>query len=423
MTRKKTKYLLKDECGILYERLATKKHALHKLIDDNARQCFVISTLKELNVPTLREICHNENLPLKKSIKKNELLTLMWNNIYSKRKGKIKLSAELSENEKIKTQHVGKHMSSLVRCQIWAQLKDRSVYDLKLLLKNHGYLDYQKLTKRNLEIVAFNEIFLPLINKNLRNVKHIYKNHHDKFCKALKKDRIPEKTEKIEISDIYSDLIPKRLRKKKRRRTKPKPRVRKMKPKPKPKPKKSEKKPKKSKKKPKKSKKKPKKSNKAKKNDELNYHPKRCEVKELGNNKIEITPYRGVFIDKKWMNKIVKGEKTWELRRTNCNIREPVYLIHNKKIYGIIQITDSIKTTTDHLIQHKKKHQVSKTEMVKYFKDAKKKYYWKINLLKVISPTPILGTGQTWWTIETQSRISCKIKASKLNKWKKKKKK
>lgn len=54
---------------------------------------------------------------------------------------------------------------------------------------------------------------------------------------------------------------------------------------------------------------------------------------------------KGLIIKQKWLNKIFSGDKTWEIRSSNTNIRGKIYLIQSgtKHIYGECEIVNSVK--------------------------------------------------------------------------------
>lgn len=63
----------------------------------------------------------------------------------------------------------------------------------------------------------------------------------------------------------------------------------------------------------------------------------------MNKNDEQIIPVRGIIIRQPWVNHILNGEKTWELRGKNTKIRGPVALIEGGTgtIVGMFNITDS----------------------------------------------------------------------------------
>lgn len=51
---------------------------------------------------------------------------------------------------------------------------------------------------------------------------------------------------------------------------------------------------------------------------------------------------KALVIDEPWISAILKGEKTWEMRKGNCNIRGPIALIRkgSGQVVGVAEVTD-----------------------------------------------------------------------------------
>jgi hypothetical protein len=72
---------------------------------------------------------------------------------------------------------------------------------------------------------------------------------------------------------------------------------------------------------------------------------------------------KGLIIKEKWLNLILDGKKTWEIRNFNTlKIKEKIFLIMSgsKKIYGECVIKESIKVDKEVLLKNLDKHQISK---------------------------------------------------------------
>ena len=97
---------------------------------------------------------------------------------------------------------------------------------------------------------------------------------------------------------------------------------------------------------------------------------------------------KGLIIKEKWLNKIFSGDKTWEIRSSNTNIRGKIYLIQSgtKHIFGECDIIDSKKLTLLDYQNNKDKHCILKgLENFPY----KNTYAWIIsNAKKYEKPIP-----------------------------------
>lgn len=97
---------------------------------------------------------------------------------------------------------------------------------------------------------------------------------------------------------------------------------------------------------------------------------------------------RCLKIDEKWVNLILSGKKTWEIRRTNTIIRERIAL-GNKKIkrcVGYATIVDSLEKSLDELEQYSSKHQANDF-LRKYAKGRDTLYAWVLDDIEV-EPEP-----------------------------------
>lgn len=90
---------------------------------------------------------------------------------------------------------------------------------------------------------------------------------------------------------------------------------------------------------------------------------------------------RGLIIKKKWLDLILSGDKTWEIRGTNTTIRGEIFLIESGAgaIVGKCNIINSFNTNIEELKIHHDKHLITDLSLIKYntiyaweFKNAKK---------------------------------------------------
>ena len=76
---------------------------------------------------------------------------------------------------------------------------------------------------------------------------------------------------------------------------------------------------------------------------------------------------KGLIIKEKWLNLILEGKKTWEIRNFNTSkIGERIALIMSgsKKVYGECTIKDSIKINKNILLKNLEKHQIRKEDVL-----------------------------------------------------------
>jgi hypothetical protein len=70
---------------------------------------------------------------------------------------------------------------------------------------------------------------------------------------------------------------------------------------------------------------------------------------------------RCLKIDDKWVNLILTGNKSWEIRRTNTRIRERIALGNTKigRYVGYATLIDSLELTVEELKKYNDKHQAN----------------------------------------------------------------
>ncbi|MBO4695635.1 MAG: ASCH domain-containing protein [Clostridia bacterium] len=96
---------------------------------------------------------------------------------------------------------------------------------------------------------------------------------------------------------------------------------------------------------------------------------------------------KGLIIKKEWLNKILTGEKTWEIRGRNCRIRGKIELIQSGSglVVGCCDLVDSFEIDTEILKKEKKKHCIEDINVIHY----KKAYAWVIgNPVRYSTPRP-----------------------------------
>lgn len=81
---------------------------------------------------------------------------------------------------------------------------------------------------------------------------------------------------------------------------------------------------------------------------------------------------KGLIVKSPWLEHILLGSKTWEIRNKNTNYRGKVYLIKSGSghIYGKCNIVDSKKISLGEFIKNKDKHFVEDMSLLKYKEDS-----------------------------------------------------
>lgn len=102
---------------------------------------------------------------------------------------------------------------------------------------------------------------------------------------------------------------------------------------------------------------------------------------------------RGLVIQSQWLELILGGEKTWELRSTATSIRGQIALIKKGtgQVFGVANII-SIRgpLSEQSLLQHEKQHCVP-TDFWQPYEDFKWRYAWQLDGVEVLH-TPVTYT-------------------------------
>lgn len=98
---------------------------------------------------------------------------------------------------------------------------------------------------------------------------------------------------------------------------------------------------------------------------------------------------RGLIIKPPWIDLILDGEKIWEIRGNNTNVRGKIYLIKSgtKQIFGTVELIDSKPLSYADYIENEDKHCISvcKENKLPY----KKTYAWVLkNPIQFEKPIP-----------------------------------
>jgi len=107
---------------------------------------------------------------------------------------------------------------------------------------------------------------------------------------------------------------------------------------------------------------------------------------------------RCLKIDDKWISLILKGTKTWEIRRRNTKIRERIALgnTKTKQVVGYATIIDSVKMTAAELKKHNDKHQANDF-LEEYAKGRKSLFAWVLDNVEIDTKTKTYSYSTGPW--------------------------
>jgi hypothetical protein len=90
---------------------------------------------------------------------------------------------------------------------------------------------------------------------------------------------------------------------------------------------------------------------------------------------------RGLIVKSPWIDYILAGNKSWELRTMNTKIRGRIFLIRSGgDIEGEIQVLESLGPLKNHeLLSNLDKHRVSAKRINEISNDGKKRFAWVDN--------------------------------------------
>jgi len=97
---------------------------------------------------------------------------------------------------------------------------------------------------------------------------------------------------------------------------------------------------------------------------------------------------RCLKMNDKWVNLVLSGKKTWEIRTQNTNIRERIALGNTKtKCYvGYATLSDSVEMTVAELLKYNDKHQANDF-LKQYAKNRETLFAWILKDV-VVEPNP-----------------------------------
>ena len=88
----------------------------------------------------------------------------------------------------------------------------------------------------------------------------------------------------------------------------------------------------------------------------------------------------GLVIKRKWLDLILSGQKTWEIRGSRTTKRERIALIESGSghVVGEAKIADCLLSSLSELQQHGDKHRIEDVSIIKY----RKSYAWVLTEVK-----------------------------------------
>jgi hypothetical protein len=98
---------------------------------------------------------------------------------------------------------------------------------------------------------------------------------------------------------------------------------------------------------------------------------------------------KGLIIDEPWLSKILDGQKSWEIRSRNCNIRGQIGVVRKGSghVIGTAEVVDSIGPLSRSEVQANTEKHCSTAERI--FKRYESPYAWVLaNPRRLRNPIP-----------------------------------
>lgn len=103
-----------------------------------------------------------------------------------------------------------------------------------------------------------------------------------------------------------------------------------------------------------------------------------------------MTLIRALIIKEEYINLILSGKKTWEIRKFNTNIRGPIALISRGYLYGFVYLKNTFRINRESLKKYRDKHGVSPEFIDNYADGREELYVWVLeNPLRLDKPLKI----------------------------------
>jgi hypothetical protein len=103
-------------------------------------------------------------------------------------------------------------------------------------------------------------------------------------------------------------------------------------------------------------------------------------------------------MDDKWVNLILSGKKTWEIRTRNTNIRERIALGNTKTkcSVGYATLVDSVEMTIAEILKYNDKHQANDF-LTQYAKNRETLFAWILKHVEIeITPKRYTFSTGSW---------------------------
>ena len=119
-------------------------------------------------------------------------------------------------------------------------------------------------------------------------------------------------------------------------------------------------------------------------------------------------PTHAIVLYEKWLQLILQGTKTWEIRKQNTHKRERIALAASgtSKLFGDVHLIDCIQVTHEDFASHLDKHCVPDSDKESYIHPSKTIYAWHVTRPRIYStPVPFKQKrGQIVWIDLTDQR-------------------
>jgi hypothetical protein len=125
---------------------------------------------------------------------------------------------------------------------------------------------------------------------------------------------------------------------------------------------------------------------------------------------------KALIIDEPWISLILKGEKTWEMRKTGCKIRGTIALIRkgSGQVVGVAEVTDSRPPIPDltAYAAAERFHRILPARQQRAFEDGWRTPWVLVNARPLSRPVSYLHpNGAVIW-VNLDERAAAQIRAN-----------